>query len=211
MVDRPYDIISDEGIPVKLPSGATFYTLTQSEADYLHERVGLYTESFKFTAISDTQDVDKMITFELLIHRWSMWLSRGVDYYNNPINERTLADQTHRFSNELRQIKKTLGVDKPTRDKVRGDDSVSSYIENLRRRAKEFGIHRNEQAEKSIELFQRLKALTIFHDNCSEEEQQENHATAEEVLTWIRDVAVPEFDELDSVFRAKQKMWIRKL
>lgn len=209
MSDRPYDTISDEGIPVKLPSGATFYTLTQTEADYLHERVGLYTESFKFTAISDTQDVDKMVTFELLIHRWSMWLSRGVDYYNNAINERVLADQTHRFSNELRQIKKTLGVDKPTRDKIRGDDSVSAYLENLRRRAKEFGIHRDTQSEKSIELFQRLKALIIFHQNCTLEEQQENHATSEEVLTWIKEIAIPEFDELSEHFRLDQKMWVR--
>jgi ATP-dependent helicase YprA (DUF1998 family) len=200
-----------EGFPIKLPSGAEFHVATEDEVKYLSERIQRYLTENVFTNVSDHQDLDKMVIFELFIHRWSQWLSQSCDYYGDPIDSRQLAVQINNASGELRLVKKALGIDKVSRDRTRGEDSTVQYLANLRERAKAFGIVRNNQAAKAIELFQQLNALIGFHDRCDEEERQEFHATEKDIMQWIREVAIPEFEELDKAFRKEQKTWIRDM
>lgn len=201
-----------ELLTVSLPSGATFVVEVPDEQHYLVERCRRYQSDNHFTNVSDTQDLDRMITFELFIHRWSLWLSRGMDYYGDEIDQRAVASQIESWSSEVRLLKKTLGIDKPARDKARGDDSVVSYLLRLRERAGEFGVMRNTQFDKALELFQQLKALIGFHDRTDELEQIENQAKMEDVFAWIRDVAIPEFDAIDEQFRHNhQRLWVRSM
>lgn len=207
----PFDITSPSGFSVILPSGAEFLVLTSDEVNYVKDRVSRYLTDNKFSNVSDLQDIDRMVMFELFVHRWSLWISKGVDYFNDEINERQLSDRVKEFSSEIRQLKKNLGVDKVARDKVRGDDSVSAYLQSLKSRAMEFGVMRNDQFNKAIELFHELKAKIEYHDNCDEHEQLEGQVTQDHIFNWIRDEAIPKFQEIDDDFReTKQKMWIRR-
>jgi hypothetical protein len=209
-VTRDYDVTVDEGIPVRLYSGATFYVLTQDEADYLDERIKLYGEQNHFTNISDIQDIDKMVIFELLIHRWSLWLSKGVDYWNDTISQREVSERVNNTSRELRQIKAVLGIDKKTRDRTHGDDSIPAYLDALRMRAREFGIMRNAQFDHVITAFQRISAFLGYHDRCDDQERKEFNVTVEDLIEVIRD-EVASFEAIDAEFRqSNQKLWIRK-
>lgn len=209
-IDKAFDYANEAGIAVKLPSGANFMVITQGEADYLNERVGRYLTDNKFVNVSDVQDIDRMVTFELFVHRWSLWLSRGQDYFGDEIVDRQVAERIGNFSTEIRQLKKSLGVDKVARDRVTGDDSLAAHWSNLKSRAAEFAVTRNEQAVKAIELFQQLKALLTYHDNTDELEQREGEITTDDLIDWIRTVAIPEFDTIDTKFRTEQqKYWVR--
>lgn len=200
----------DGQIAVKLPSGAKFLVITPEEKRYVDERVTRYLADNHFVNISDYQDVDRLVTFELFVYRWSLWLSYGRDYYNDDVDQRALSTQIESYSTEVRLLKKTLGIDKPARDKAKGDDSVVSYLVRLRERAREFGVMRNAQFDKALELFQQLDALVGFHDRCDEIERRENHATTEDIFDWIRTHCLPEFRVIDEDFRrTSQKMWIR--
>lgn len=195
---------------VQLPSGANFIVQTPEEHRYLTERVSRYLSDNHLPNISDRQDLDRMVSFELFIHRWSMWLSRGINYYGDDIDERILAGQIEAYSTEVRLLKKTLGIDKPARDRARGDDSVVNYLLRLRERAREFGVMRNRQFDRVLELFQQLRALIGFYDRTDEIERRDNQATMEDIFDWIRTVAIPEFDEIDKTFReTQQRLWIR--
>jgi hypothetical protein len=208
--ERAYDLTADNGIAVTLPSGATFYVLTQDEADYLNERVRRYLSDNHFVNVSDFQDIDKMVTFEMLVHRWSLWLSRGQDYYGESIDEKSVAQQVNAYSGELRLLKKNLGMDKVARDRARGDDSVAVYLASLRERAGEFGVMRATQACKAIEAIQRLKGMLIYFDNCDDIERREHGVTMADVFEVVRE-EITEFDEIDSNFRANvQRYWIRR-
>lgn len=207
-----FEVSSPEGFSVSLPSGAEFLVLTSDEAAYIKDRVSRYLSDNAFSNVSDLQDIDRMVTFELLVHRWSLWISKGVDYFNEEINERQLSERVKDFSSEIRQIKKTLGVDKVARDRTRGDDSIVHYLAQLKIRAREFGYMRNEQFNKALELFHELKALVVYHDNCDEPERLEGRVTQDDVFAWIREVAIPEFDAIDESFRdEKQRFWIREM
>lgn len=200
----------DDVLKVILPSGANFVVLTPEEKKYLEDRVARYLTDNHFVNISDHQDLDRLVTFELFVYRWSLWLSYGSDYFGDEIESRALSSQIEAYAQEVRLLKKNLGIDKPARDKARGDDSVVNYLAKLRDRAREFGVMRNKQFDKVLELFQQLHALIGFHDRCDETERRENHATAEDIFAWIREVAIPEFDRIDSDFRqTQQKYWVR--
>lgn len=205
-VPEPND---EDQVSVALPSGGTFYVYGR-EVLYFNERVVRYLEDNHFTNVSDLQTLDTVITLELLLWRWGVWLSQQKDYWGDPVDEKELSRQLKETSAELRQLKSGLGIDKVTRDKVRGEDSVSKYIENLKLRAREFGVNREKQLNVALEMFQELKARLALYDNTTEDERREMHCTIDELLNWIRDEAVPTFDAVDLHFRTHmQRFWVR--
>jgi hypothetical protein len=204
-----FENLAEEGIPVELPSGATYYTITHAEAEYLRDRIERYLSDNHFVNVSDVQEIDRLITLETLVHRWTMWISKGRNYYDEDVNIKVHSDMVQDASREIRQMKKALGLDKPSRDKVRGDDSIASHWEHLLQRAREFGYMRNEQYVKTITSFQRLKALMIFHDNADEIERKENACEIEDIFEVLRE-EIADFDKIDEKFRhEQQKLWIR--
>lgn len=206
--DEPFDVTVEDGIPVTLPSGAVFYVLTESEKRYLETNITRYLTDNHFVNISDLLDIDKLVTDELLIHRWGMWISKGKDYFGDEIKVKEFADLCDRYQTEVRQLKKALGVDKNTRDRMRGDDSIPAYWASLLRRAKEFGYMRNSQFNQAIESMQRIKAIITYHDNSTPDERLEFHCTQDDVVIVIKE-EIAKFDKLDEQFRfEQQKAWI---
>lgn len=198
-------------MPVTLPSGAVTLVLTDEEERYVNDRVARYLSDNAFTNVADLQDVDRLITFELFVHRWSLWLTVGKDYFDEAISEKPLGERINLYSREARLLKSALGLDKKARDRAKGEGSVNNYLDMLRLRAREFGYKRNQEAAKAIELMQQMKALATLHANCDEQERREWHCEATDVVEWILTVAVPEFDAIDEAFRAEQRMWIRDM
>lgn len=205
-------VISEEGLPVTLPSGAEFKVLTTEEVDYVHQRVQRYLEDNHFVNVADFADVDRVLEMELLIHRWNLWLSRGRDYFDEPVDEGKLLRAVETWSREVRQLKNQLGIDKATRDKEKGTDSWPVYWQNLLARGREFGIMREQQSSKAIELAMQLIALVTLHDNCDEVERAELHCTVDDLVEWVRDVFIPEMTAIDAYFRENvQRYWVAEM
>lgn len=203
------DTVTEEGIPVDLPSGAKYFVLTTNEATYLRDRIRRYMADNHFINVSDIQEIDRMICIELLIHRWTMWISKGRNYYDEDINVKQHNDMVGDASREVRQLKKGLGLDKATRDRTRGDDSVAALWDNLKQRAMEFGYSRNAQYIQTLTAFNRVKAMLQFHDNADLIERKENACELEDVIAVLRD-EITKFDKIDEQFRhGTQSMWIR--
>jgi hypothetical protein len=196
-------------VAVQLPSGATF-PVHIDEVDYFQERVKQYLSQNHFVNVSDLQDVDRLLILETMLHRWNIWLSSQRDYWGSVIDANETQKQIKEWSVEARQLKKSLGMDKLTRDKQKGDDSVAAFIANLLHRGREFGINRERQLDKALELFQQMSALVTLHDNTDEIEQREQHVTTDDVMEWLREIAIPEYRAIDDYFRTHvQSAWIR--
>lgn len=199
----------DDLMPVMLPSGGLFQVYDR-EVAYFNERVKKYHTDNRFTNISDLATLDQILMGELLVWRWMNWVTQQKDYWGDPVDESGLAKTVKETSNELRQLKNALGIDKVTRDRQRGEESVSAYIKNLRIRAKEFGVNRERQLDKALELFNELSGKIELYFNCLEDERKELGETGEELLVWIRDEVIPKYEEVDAHFRThQQKLWIR--
>lgn len=193
---------------VKAPSGTSFTVISNAEADNFRLLVERYTSDNHFTNVSDLQDLDRVLYLETFIYRYSLWVSVGHDYFGDPVSEPDLNKQIKEMSTEVRQLKKSLSLDKESRDKDKGQNTAD-YIAKLAQRAHEFGVMRNEQAAKAIELFHELKSLVELHENCTEDERREQGIKMEQLYEWIRDAAIPEFERIDAEFRKKQTYWIR--
>lgn len=208
-----YDEVSLEKnvIEVKGPSGSLYSVIHESEKDYWEESLKKYMNDYKFTNASDLQDLDRVLMTEMLLFRYNQWISLECDYWGGGVDVLELNKIVKDKSSSLDVLKKSIGINKSSRDKDQGDD-VASYVENLRRRAHEFGVKRNEEAVKAISLFHELIAMLTFHDNCDSQERREERIDTDDLLNWLRDTAIPEFLEIDKNFReTKQKYWINEM
>jgi hypothetical protein len=198
-------------VEVTLPSGGTF-SASVHEAEFISDLSRRYTTEFAFQSSSDLSDLDRVVIFEALVRRWGRWLSRRVDDTGLPIDEKTVGDRISNTSSELRQLKKLLGIDKVAREKAKGEGSVPHYIANLLERAKAFGVHRERQLDKALELANQLSSLVVLHRNCTEDERRSLHVTQGDLIEWIETVYIPEFEAIDAHFRAnEQRFWVRDL
>lgn len=198
------------GPRVVLPSGVVQPALNDDEAEYLTERVARYHTDNALSNISDLQDLDRMLVMEMLVHRWGIWVAQRCDYDGRAIDEAFYQRQMNAYSTELRQLKKLLGLDKPARDRTRGEGSVQHYWEQLGARAKAFGIMRVTQLDKALELTNQLIGLVTFHHNATPEEREEFHVTSDDIVEWVETVYRPEFQAIDAHFRANdQTYWVR--
>lgn len=197
-------------LQILLPSGATLTVMTVGERDYLHERIGLYHDHNQFTNISDLQDLDRLMGMELMVYRWQNWQGTGTDYNGEPFDERYLNAQMKDYSTELRQLKKLLGLDRPARERAKGEGSVPHFWANLLERAKAFGVMRERQLDRALELTNELIGMVQLHDNATPKEREEMHVQTEDVIAWIREVYTPEYQSIDAHFRAnEQRFWVR--
>jgi hypothetical protein len=192
------------------PSGAEIKLLSDGEKEFYEQIAARYLEDNILSNISDLQELDRILVMEAMIYRWSQWLLEEKDYFGEPVSVADLQKNISDYSKEIRLVKKALGIDKATREKEHGE-TVADYIHNLKLRAQEFGVVRNQQAYAAITLWQELVGIITFHLNSSPDERNEFKANERDVIEWIIS-KLPEFNKIDEEFReSSQKIWIRKI
>lgn len=191
------------------PSGEPVPILTQIELDFYIDKADRYRENYSFANVSDLLELDRILAFELLIFRFNQWLLRGgVDYDGNVIPKDVLKD-SQAISKEIREIKTTLGIDKKTREMMKGG-STYNFVSSLTRHGKEFGIHRNNQVIEAINILKDLHGRIILSNNCTPEEQIMFDCRYEDIIEWILE-RLENFDEIDEMFRENhQRIWLRQ-
>ena len=73
------------------------------------------------------------------------------------------------------------------------------------------GVHRDNQNAKIMSLFMELKTQVGLWQRSDEEERNHNKVNMSDIFEWIIDVAIPEFEQLDTHFRENQKYWIKEM
>lgn len=195
---------------VTSPAGSVLNLQTQEEADYYDDRCARYQTDNSFPNISDLQDLERILTFEIMIFRWTTWLTQGFDYLYSRVDEGQMKNAIKEYSTELRLLKQSLGIDKSTRDKEKGE-SLADYVGHLLQRAKEFGYHRNEQYEIVVTKFYELSAMLKTYDRCDTEEREMLDLSHESIFQWIREKVIADFDAHSQAFRKNQAIWVRDM
>ncbi len=200
----------DAFVVVEGAAGTQYHLLNMEEGRWFEVSLERYNEQYHFENIADLQDLDRLLGLELLSYRYANWLLRESDYDGNPFDDKAVREHKDKVDKEIRGIKQHMGVGRKTRVESESQ-SVSDYLQDLLGRATEFGIHRDEQNAKILNLFMELKKLIGLHQRTDEEEQKELGVALEDIYVWIVDVAIPEFDRLDDHFRVNQRMWIKDI
>lgn len=201
-------------IKVKQLNGQTLEVMGDAEATFYRAQQHQYIVQNKFTAHSDLADLDRLLFFELLVFRWTQWLSSGRDYdgFLAPSHEEQLRKNLKETAPLISAIKNDLGLTKSQRDKEQAE-SVGAYLVELKRRAKEHGIRREKQLTTGIALCKELFSLLGTYDRSNALERSKiGLEEPEDILDWIRTHMKPEFDAVDEHFRnTSQKFWVGRL
>lgn len=195
---------------VRTPSGSDIHLQTQEEASWYDQTRDRYLKDNHFPNVSDLQDLDRLLLLEVLVYRWGLWMGQGFDYFGTRIEESQLRTYIKEYSAETRLLKASLGIDKSTRDKEKGE-SLADYTANLLDRAKAFGYHRNEQYELAVTRFHELRSMVLTFDRCDEEERRQLDLSYESIFAWLREVAFEEWDQVSDSFRKNQSIWVKEL
>lgn len=199
---------------VRQLNGQTLEVMGSVESTFYTAQQKRYLEENKFTLQSDLADLDRLLFFELLVFRWTQWLSSGRDYdgFLAPSVEEQLRRNLKETAPLISAIKNDLGLTKSQRDKESAE-SVGAYLLELKRRAKEHGIRRNKEVTTAICLIKELFSLVGTYDRSNALERSKiGLESADDILDWIRTHMKPTFDEVDEHFRTtSQKFWVGRL
>jgi hypothetical protein len=195
-------------IQVDLAGGQTIQVQTPEEAVWFEGTRDKYRSQNRYTDVTDIQDLDQLLVLELMVHRWTLWTTSGRDYDSNLISEDAYIKPLREYANTIGALKSRMGLARAEREKEQ-HESVGAYLVELQRRAKEFGIHRESQLGKALELVNQLSALLGAFDRADEEEREAiGLQTDNDILDWVRQVMLPEFRAIDDHFRNnQQKFW----
>lgn len=212
--DDPFGFSADqESFEVDTPSGGSMPVANEREKIYYERLRDNINREFEFTVSSDLTDLDHILSLELGLWRLQHQLTKNVDLHGRPllpIDQTRLQKSLVDTQRELAKAKTELGISKAGREKSNDGESVAAYLENLRIRAHEFGIHRNNQVTKALALMNEIGSMASSWLNMNELERSKfGYQSAEDVLRWIANEAYPEYAKIDEEFRANgQQYWI---
>lgn len=207
---------SETGTPtfeVELCSGETLLVLTDQERRWFLDTKAKYLAQNKFTDVTDLQDLDRLLGLELMMFRWTQFLSAGRDYDRNLIDEEQVRKQVKEQSDAITKLKASLNLDKKSRDAALNDGNFHTWFMDVKRRAKVFGIHRENQLHVALGLMNDLSGIVGSYDRSDEEERRKlGYESEADILRWIREYMLPEFKKVDEHFlENEQKLWKRDL
>lgn len=204
------------GVPlfdVELCSGGTVKVQTEQEQAWFVEVKAKYLEQNKFTETTDLQDLDRLLVLELGIFRWTQHLASGYDYEKGVVDEELLRKQLKESSDAINKLKTQLGLDKKSRDAALNEGSFHLWFDDVKRRAKVFGIHRENQLREALSLMNELSGIVGTFDRTDEEERKKvGFPDEHSILEWVRHTMLPKYHEIDAYFvEHEQKLWKRDL
>lgn len=194
---------------VKQPTGSELKVQGRDEERFYNQQKKKYLDENRFDAISDLADLDALLMHELLDFRYSTQLASGKNYdglFLNYAAEEQLRQNKLAEAKVIADIKRGLALNRASRDASQG--STADYIADLLRRAKEFGVNRDNQIMRAIVLANELRSIVETFDRSNDVERRVvGIETVDDIVQWVRETFIPGFDEVDAAFRQNQKLW----
>lgn len=199
-------------LSVTLVSGEELTVLTAGERRWFERNRDKYLEQTRFSDTTDLQDLDRLLGMELQMFRMTQWSAAGMDYDEMPIDEALIRRNVREYSEQINKTKTAMGLSKAARDEARNSGDLSTYISDLKQRARLFGIHRQNQLTKALSLMMELSSIVGSYDRSDKEERAKLGFESEaDIVAWVRSTMLPEYAEIDAHFRDnEQKYWISK-
>lgn len=198
---------------VALCSGETLRVQTAVEQRWFNDTKAKYLTETRFTDTTDMQDMDRLLCLELVLFRWNQHLASGYDYQNELVDDDLLRKQVKEQSEAITRLKASLSLDKRSRDAALNEGNFAAWFADVKRRAKLFGIHRENQLNKALSLMNELSGIVGSFDRSDEEERKKLGFESEaDIMQWVRETMIPDFKAIDEHFvEHEQKLWARDL
>lgn len=194
-------------------AGEELEVLTPAEQRWFNSSRDMYLSQTKFSETTDLRDLDRLIVMELMVYRLGHFISAGHDYDGFDVDDTLLRRNLREYSEQINKTKSSMGLNKSARDDAANAGDLSSYIANLKMRAKIFGLHRENQLTRALVLMQELSAVVgAFDRSDAEERHRLGFENEKDIVDWVRVTMLPEYHQLDAHFRENdQRYWVREM
>jgi hypothetical protein len=200
-----------DAVSVVTVSGDTLTVMGEGEAAWYNRSRDEYLRQTKLTEVTDRNDLDRLLFMELMVFRWGLFLSAGKDYQELDVDEAALKRNLRDYSDQLNKLKEAMGLSRRSRDAAANAGDFSKWLEEVKRRARLFGIHRQKQAFAAVVGMYELMAKVETFYRCDEEERGKlGFADERAILDWARQELFPKFREIDERFRREEQQYWTK-
>lgn len=209
---------------VTMPSGlGQLHLHTVDEVELWNKTSDQYKRDYNLVRVNDLVMLGSILTQNLALFRAQQRINgmeAELDANNVPTGKyvktkvgtaelTSLHDLVRKSSAEIRELEKSLGIDKKTRE-AGGTETVRDYVQGLKRAAHQMGLHisRRVQAYEAFVMEFRTKLRML--DNLDDEDKAYEGISPEKVLEWCRS-ELGRLEEVDKRFaREKGKLFIGK-
>jgi hypothetical protein len=200
---------------VDLPAGGSLYLQTADEVDLWDKALARYRDDYVFVKGNDLVTLGSLLQQQIVIFRCQTAINGmepETDKRNVPTGNYRRIDLDggdvaayHKTltsaSKEMRDLEKSLGIDKATRE-AGGAHTLDSYIKFLKRAAHERGVRITERTLEYERVINELRWKLRLLANGDAEDRAYHDVSPKTILTWL----YRECDKLE----ASDKEWAKQ-
>lgn len=205
--------MTDRTYRAQLPGGGGGLVLQSAEElDRWTTLEAAYRDQYDLRKINDLTNLATLLVQHINLYRAQQSLSgrmpevddddmptgRYVSRVLKAAEVRAFQEQITNASKEVREIERTMGIDKKSRDSA-GDESLKSWITAMKARAHRYGLHVSARTKAYEEFAMELRwRLRLNEIGDAEDKAYENVSDAE-VVKWARE-QLTTLEEIDRAF-----------
>lgn len=183
-----------------LPAGGTLFLRSAEELEYFDKIRDGYVKDYNLTKLNDLALLGALLSQQLEVYR-AQQLMNGmepvVDANNVPTGQYAIVEVKDATKNaaqqrllkateEVRQIEKSLGIDKKTRESG-GQYTLESYTGMLKKAARDYGLHISRRFKMHERFANGLRWRIRLWENGDDEDRREHGVeTPEKVIAWAK-------------------------
>jgi hypothetical protein len=202
---------------VELPGGGGGITLQSAEEmDRWQTLENAYREQYDLRKINDLTNLTTLLVQHINLYRAQQALSGRipeVDETDLPTGRyvmRTLTpneikayqEQINTASKEVREIERTMGIDRKSRDQA-GDESMKSWLLAMKARAHRYGLHVSARTKAYEEFAMELRWRCRLNEVGDAEDKAYEDVSDAGVVRWARE-HLAELERKDKEFAQEQ-------
>lgn len=185
---------------IPLPGGGGGITLQSAEeVDRWQVLEAAYKDQYDLRKINDLTNLGTLLVQHVNLYRAQQALSgrvpeidedelatgRYVSKVLKPMEIKAYQEQINTVSKEIREIEKTMGIDKKSRDAA-GDESLRSYLLSMKARAHRYGLHVSKRVTAYEEFVMELRWRLRLNENGDAEDKQYEGVDDAGLIQWAR-------------------------
>jgi hypothetical protein len=211
-------------LEVELPAGGKLQLRNEEEVDLWDRIATKYKSEYQLSRTNDLVTLGIILNLNVTIFRAQQALNgmvpqtdaQGVPtgrlIFQPPTANEAKGHQKaiNDASKEIRELEKSLGIDKRTRD-AGGGENLAQYIMTLKAAGRQYGLHIQKRVKAYEEFGMELRWKIRVLRNGDEEDRAEHNISEETILAWAEQ-RLAELEQIDQQFaKTKQRIFAGRL
>lgn len=207
-----------------LPVGGKLYLRSAEELEYAEKVRDRYIEDYNLNKTNDLALVGALVSQQLELYRAQQEMNGMVPVLDaadvptgeykieqtKPAEKKAAQQRLIAATNEVREIEKTLGIDKKTRE-AGGAYSVEEYIGTLKKAARSFGLHISRRFKRHEDFANGLRwRIRVLRNGDAEDRAYHGVETPEKVVAWA-EAELEQIEHHDQEFAKEHALVVGKL